>query len=304
MQINRLFEMVYLLLSRKTITAQELADRFEVSKRTILRDIDTLCQAGVPVYTVQGRGGGISILDQYVLNKAALSDEEQDQILLALQSLASTRHLEAGTVLSKLRTLFGKEDESWIEVDFSRWGSEGADQVKFSDLRDAVLKKQAVAFRYVGASGTCTGRTVYPLKLVFKSSAWYLRAYCLSREDYRTFKISRILSLQVLPDTFADVALPVPSAETGPEGCAPFTHLELRFSPEVAHRVYDEFDESAVSIQGDGSFLVTADMPEDDWLYGYLLSFGAAVQVRQPECVAQGLALRAKKIELLYRSPL
>ena len=102
MQINRLFEIVYILLDKKNITANELAEHFEVSKRTILRDIETLTIAGIPIYTTKGKGGGISILDNFVLNKTAVSEEEQNQILIALQSLASTQHMDTDGIISRL----------------------------------------------------------------------------------------------------------------------------------------------------------------------------------------------------------
>ncbi|UUZ83866.1 HTH domain-containing protein [Paenibacillus sp. P26] len=125
MQINRLFEIVYLLLSRKRITAKELAEHCEVSVRTILRDLETLSAAGIPVYTVQGKGGGISALDRYVLNKALLSEEEQQHVLFALQSLSSTNQVDVGGILAKLRALFNKTGSSWIEVDFFALGWPG-----------------------------------------------------------------------------------------------------------------------------------------------------------------------------------
>lgn len=109
MQTERLFEIVYTLLDRGTVTAQELADRLGVSKRTILRDIETLTLAKVPVYTTQGKGGGVSLLDGYVLDKAVLSDEEKEQILLGIKTLLPTGGA-SGKALSEARfPLFSKE---------------------------------------------------------------------------------------------------------------------------------------------------------------------------------------------------
>lgn len=188
---------------KKNITANELAEHFEVSKRTILRDIETLTIAGIPIYTTKGKGGGISILDNFVLNKTAVSEEEQNQILIALQSLASTQHMDTDGIISRLGALFRKTDTSWIEVDFSRWGSTNPDKEKFEMIKRAVINKLPLSFSYPGSNGELTSRTVYPLKLVFKSSAWYVQAYCLSRKDYRTFKINRMLYPEVLPESFA-----------------------------------------------------------------------------------------------------
>jgi len=139
MQIKRLFEIVYILMNKKRITANELALHFEVSRRTILRDIDTLTTAGIPVYMSQGRGGGIFIHDNFVLNKAIISEDEKKQILFSLQSMAATEFIETGEVLSRLRNFFASQSKEWIEVDFSRWGHSEKDTKKFEMLKNAII---------------------------------------------------------------------------------------------------------------------------------------------------------------------
>ncbi len=126
MQINRFFEIVYILLEKKSVTAQELAERFEVSTRTIYRDIELLSGAGIPIYTVQGKGGGISLLDNFVLDKAIITEEEQEQILLALSSLSETQQKDVGNIFSKLCGLFNKSGTDWIEIDFGYWNNNQA----------------------------------------------------------------------------------------------------------------------------------------------------------------------------------
>lgn len=302
MQINRLFEIVYLLLDRKRMTAHELAGHFEVSKRTILRDIEALAAAGIPVYTSRGKGGGISILDNFVLNKTTISDEEQDQILFALQSLSSTRQMDTAALLSKLSTLFAKTDTNWIEVDFSRWGHTEPDKEKFEILKRAIIKKEAVAFSYASSFGETTDRTVYPLKLVFKSKAWYLQAYCLLKDGYRTFKVNRILSAKALPESFAEQDFSPPPLEALDAAFPCLVDLELRFAPSAAYRLYDEFDAQGITKNDDGSFTVKTGFPDDPWLYGFLLSFGTAVQVVRPQNVRDALRAQAEEIRERYLS--
>lgn len=300
MQISRLFEIVYILLERKSITANELAAHFEVSKRTILRDIETLTMAGIPIYTSKGKGGGISILDNFVLNKTTVSDREQSEILMALQSLSSTEHIDVSDILAKLGTLFQKTDTSWIEVDFSRWGNTKPDRDKFDILKRAIIRKQPVSFTYPSSYGEITDRTIYPLKLVFKSRAWYVQGYCLLKDDYRTFKISRMLRISILPDSFAGRDFSPPPIETDYEYPDRLVHLELNFSAETAYRIYDEFDVANVRKNEDGSFGVTIDLPNDYWLYGFLLSFGAAVRVLEPQCVRDCLLDQVESIKKIY----
>lgn len=301
MQISRLFEIVYILLEKKKTTANELAAYFEVSKRTILRDIETLTMAGIPIYTAKGKGGGISILDHFVLNKATISDQEQNQILFALQSLASTQNIDAGDLLSKLGALFNKRETDWIEVDFSRWGNRSPDKEKFEMLKNSILGKQLISFVYPSSYGRTTSRTVAPLKLVFKSKAWYLQGYCMDKKEYRIFKINRMLEGKVLEKSYAEQNYTPPPLEM--ESCedSVLVHLKLLFLPEAAYRVYDEFEENNVQQNSDNSFTVTIDLPEDLWLYGFLLSFGSGVKVLEPESVKEALLARAKEVENLYK---
>lgn len=299
MQINRLFEIVYILLAKKQTTASELAAHFEVSKRTILRDIDTLTIAGIPIYTTRGKGGGIAILDNFVLNKTTISDEEQNQILFALQSLAATQELDPSNIIARLSALFEKTETNWIEVDFSRWGNTKPDKDKFELLKNAVIKKQALTFTYPSSYGKTTRRTIYPLKLVFKAQAWYVQAYCLTKEDYRTFKVNRMLELKSLPDSFAGRALAPPPIDPETPSDA-LVQLKLLFTAATAYRVYDEFDSQDVQKNADGTFTVTRTLPNDSWLYGFLLSFGAQVRVIEPTSVKECLLAQIAAIKKNY----
>lgn len=286
MQAHRLFEIIYLLMDKKKMTAEALAAHFEVSKRTILRDINTLSAAGVPVYTLQGKGGGIALMDSFVLNKTVLSEEEQDQILFALQGSLALQGHEDERVLSRLQSLFQKSDESWIEVDFSRWGSSKPDKQKFEIIKNAILTKTALDFSYVSTSGNRSRRRAYPLKLVFKARSWYLQAFCKEREDYRTFKISRILQVRETDEHFTAGTYSPPPLETARSDSvveSTLTALELVFPRHLAHRVYDEFDESVVDEDDEGWLHVSVCMPDDDWLKGFLYSFGDDVHIVRRE---------------------
>lgn len=291
--VSRQFRMVYLLLEKGRLTAGELANQLEVSVRTVLRDVDALSAAGVPVYTTQGSGGGVALLEGYVLDRAAFSEEEQRQLLLALQSLPAQ---EGEQTLTKLSALFRRGREDWLQVNLSRWGAGEADSEKFQLLKRAVLERQTLAFDYASSYGATRARKVLPARLVFKGQGWYLQAFDLEREDYRTFRLSRILSPEFAGEVFHR-RLDPPDIEFSGE-IPPLFRVEarLRFAPYMAYRVYDEFDQSCVVRQEDGSLLVEAVFPEDQWLYGYLLSFGAGVEVLAPDVLRRRLAALGWKI--------
>ena len=289
----RQFQMVYLLLEKGRMTAGELAQRLEVSQRTVLRDVDALSAAGVPVYTTQGAGGGVALLPGYVLDRAAFTEEEQRLLLAALQSLPGREGAEA---LSKLSALFRRGPEDWLQVNLSRWGSADEENEKFRLLKRAVLERQTLRFEYASSYGTIRARRVLPARLVYKGQGWYLQAFDLEREDYRTFRLTRILSPEFAGEVF-HCRLSPPDIDFSGE-IPPLFRVEaaLRFAPYMAYRVYDEFDQSCVTRQEDGSLLVKTVFPEDQWLYGYLLSFGAGVEVLSPDTLRRRLAALGWKI--------
>lgn len=300
MQINRLFGIIYLLLDKKRATSKELAEHFEVSVRTILRDIETLSASGIPIYTLQGKGGGISILDHYVLNKTVLTEEEQHHVLFALQSLSSTDQLDVSGILSKLQTLFDKTSNSWIEIDFSHWANREPDHEKFETLKEAIIKNQAISFSYLNPYGDIAKRTAYPLKVVFKAKSWYLQGYCLSKEDYRTFKITRMQHIEMLTESFADKQFQLPPIQFSAGEAYSHIHLKMRFALHVAYRVYDEFNQKDIIRSEDGSLLVSVRLPDDEWLYGFLLSFGTAVRILEPQYVNENLLQKIEEIKTIH----
>lgn len=293
MQINRLFEIVYILLNRGSVTARELAERFEVSQRTIYRDVEVLSQAGVPVFTSKGKGGGIGLMDSFVLNKSVLSPKERNEILSALQSLNATRYPDARGTLSKLNALFGTETQQWIEVDFSDWGFGQRDA--FDEIKRAILERRVIEFEYFSSYEECTQRTVEPIKLWYKDKAWYLRAYCRTKEALRTFKLSRMRKLQMTEESFERRTPEEPASKVLNDPPPKIIKLRLRIDASLAYRVYDEFDESQVVRDEGGDFLVWASFPEDEWVIGFVLSFGDRCEVLEPEYFREVLCERLKK---------
>lgn len=298
MQEGRLFGIVYHLLDKGGATAPELADKFEVSTRTIYRDIDTLSAAGIPVYAEPGRSGGIRLLNHFVLESIVLSEQEKQEILSALQGLAMIGNAGERATLEKLSALFRVQAENWYEVDLSRWGEKLRDNEKFEKLKEAVICHRCVELIYAGGNETESRRKVYPLKLLYKSRAWYLKAYCTLREDFRLFKLNRILRWEVLEEEFI---LPVcPEPEAAPQQSC--EDVVLRFPEEMAFRVYDEFDTNQVHRQENGDLLVSAPMPQDSWLIGFLLSFGTRVDVVEPVRLRAVLAEEVRNLYEKYKS--
>ena len=292
MQESRLFKIIYHLLDKGQATAPELAEKFEVSVRTIYRDIDALSEAGIPVYTETGRNGGIRLMNHFVLERAIFSEEEKQEILAALQSLEAVKGMHGISTLNKLAGLLDAGTENWLEADFSRWGNCPNDNEKFETLKTAVIRRKCMRITYAGSGGSIGERTVQPLKLSYKSRAWYLKAFCTDKQDYRLFKLSRILKWKMLDDTFAPRKFP---EEEEPEQVI-YSAVKLCFPKEMAYRVYDEFDPSEVKETEKGDLLVTTRIPEGTWIISFLLSFGEKAEVVEPVSLKRVLAEQAKAI--------
>lgn len=292
MQESRLFRIVYYLLDKGQATAPELAERFEVSVRTIYRDIDALSAAGIPVYAEQGRNGGIHLMNDFVLDRAVLSEEEKQEILTALQGIGTMQNIAGSRTLEKLSAMFQVSSENWFEVDFSRWGYEVSDNKKFELLRSAVIHRRKVRIRYAGSDGSTSGRIVEPHRLAYKANAWYLKAFCTVRQDWRIFRLSRILEFEMLEEGFARRNIPEQAGDSGRE----YPQITLRFSKEAAYRVYDEFDAAQIKRLENGDLIVSEKMPDDAWLVGFLLSLGTQAEVLSPACLREILAQQAKAV--------
>ena len=292
MQESRLFKIVYHLLDKGQATAPELAEKFEVSVRTIYRDIDALSAAGIPIYAETGRNGGIRLMNDFVLDKTVLSKQEKQEVLSALQSMNVAQNINSSRTLQKLSAIFNLRSENWLEVDFSRWGGKEFDNEKFELLKSAVIHCKNVRIKYANSYGVTSERIVQPCKLVYKSKSWYLKAFCTEKQDWRVFKLNRILDFEVLNESFPYKDFPK-QLDSSEEECIQIT---LRFQKEMAYRVYDEFDETQIQHQKNGDLIASANMPEDSWLIGYLLSFGAQVDIISPAYLKDILAEQARLI--------
>jgi len=299
MQINRLFQIIYTLLDKKSATAKELAAQHSVSVRTIYRDVETLSSVGIPVYTEQGKGGGISLLPNFVLNKSILNEREQTEILSALQGLSSVKTIETDRVLQRLSTFFNKAVVNWIDVDFSHWGFIAGEF--FNGFKTAIISRRVAEFDYYAVYGetapSFTSRRIEPVQLWFKGKAWYVKGFCLLRQDIRTFKLSRMGNLIITDEYFAERDLTtLIQTPSNPDWEKKNIPLKFKIDQEMAHRVYDEFHESQAEKQPDGSFIVTTSWPEDDWVYGTILSYGEHIEVLEPPHVRALIKEKAEKI--------
>ena len=296
--------MIYILMRQGTVTAAELAERFEVSVRTIYRDMDTLSAAGIPIYAKKGKNGGICLTEQFVLNKMLLTKDEQQEILSGLVSLRETKAEAGENILQKLGEFFRTDPVDWLAIDLSDWS--GSRVQLYENIKNAILARRLLQFDYYGKNGQMRRRTVEPVKLLFKEYTWYLKAYCRERKDWRLFKLFRIKRLLVQEETFVPRAECI-SQEDAPQGSEIQTDLnmnmtvvDVRIDKREAYRVYDRFEEEEIEVLPDGNFMVHFHLTMDDWGYGVLLSFGPSAEVLAPEAVRQEMKRRVQQMSKWY----
>lgn len=298
MQESRLFRIIYYLLDKGKSTAPELAEKFEVSVRTIYRDIDIISSMGIPVYAMQGKGGGIALLDNFVLDKSLLSTREKEQILMALQGIIVTEPNNSDELLTKLGSLFQTKNTNWIEVDFSNWVKRNPSQDIFQLMKSAIFSRNVISFQYFSSNRESTKRRVEPLKLVFKSKDWYLYGFCLIRNDYRFFKLTRIKEMEIQAEVYSR-EIPSTCSIGKQMDIQNAIAVTLKFDQDMAFRVYDEFAEG-VTEDKQGNLYVRTNLPDSDTLYSYLFSFADSVEIVEPENIREQVKNKLAAMQKKY----
>lgn len=299
MKESRLFKIIYYLLEKGGSTAPELAEKFEVSIRTIYRDIDVISSAGIPIYATQGKGGGIFILKDFVLDKSLFSEDEQEQLMMALQGIHATKKDDNEELLTKLSALFQNKASNWIEVDYTDWFQAPLKEDVFDTIKQAIFLKHTITFSYFNQKGEQSNRHIQPLKLIFKGKDWYVYGYCLEKKAERFFKLTRIKQLAITEQSFPhrEVERVIPKQLSTEHTIS----VTLKFNKEAAFRVYDEFPEE-VTVSEDGYLYVKTRLPMGAQLFSYLFSFMEEVEVIEPVWLREKMLENIEKMKKIYRT--
>ncbi|MGO4697857.1 helix-turn-helix transcriptional regulator [Paenibacillus sp. 2TAB26] len=311
MKLERLMAITILLLNRKRVQAQELADRLEVSLRTIYRDLDSLNLAGIPIVSYTGAEGGFEIMENFRLDRQMLSFDELIALSTALRGLQSTQVFENQNLeglLDKVGALVSKAEQGrlvgadQVIIDLNPWKSSSSERNKYDTLHKAVSDKKLIRFTYTNGQGGETERCIEPMGLVLKGYTWYLHGYCLNRDDYRMFRLSRIRNLLILEDTFQRriVNLSELNENWSPQRDTKMVDLVLRFTGPAKVSAADHFDSDEIERQPDGSLIVRVRYPDNDWLVGFLLHFRTDLLILEPLHVAEEVRKCALEISKLY----
>ena len=295
MKLDRLIGILSLLLQKERVTAPELAEQFEVSRRTIQRDIESLCRAGIPISTSQGTGGGISIMEGYKIDRTLLTSSDMQAILAGLRSLDSVSGTGRYAQLMD-RLLPGASDllsgDPHILIDLSSW-YKTALAPKIELLHEAIENSRLVSFSYHAPSGE-SSRLVEPYDLIFRWAGWYLWGWCRTREDFRLFKLNRMTELA---NAGSFEKRPASLPDLSQERVFPHVfQVKARIEPEYRWRLIEEYGADSFQEQEDGSLLFTFGFTDKTGIVGWIASFGGGAELLEPEKLRRDLAQFGEKI--------
>ncbi|MDD3415278.1 MAG: YafY family protein [Lachnospiraceae bacterium] len=300
MKIDRLIGILSILLQRETVTAPYLAGQFEVSRRTINRDIENLCKAGIPIVTKQGVNGGISIMDNYKLERTLLTNGEMQDILAGLRSLDSINGTNRyGQLMEKLAA--GTSDfmtgNQSILIDLSSWYKESL-APKIELLRNAIDYCREVNFRYYAPGGE-SGRCIKPYYLIFRWSSWYVWGWCLAKADFRLFKLNRMDNLVLSETVFTKESVPLPDLSNErifPGGI----RVKALFHAGCKWRLVEEFGPHSFEEQEDGKLLFQTDYTDKENLITWILTFQGQAELLEPEEIRYEIKQIIEKMKERY----
>ncbi len=300
MKIDRLIGILYVLLQEEKTTAPELAERFEVSRRTINRDIEDLCKAGIPIQTAQGSGGGISIMDGYRMDRTILTSKDMQMILAGLRSLDS---VSGGSYYGQLMEKIQAGSSEFVNgrdsilIDLSSWHRESL-APKIETIQDAIGLKKTIRFMYYSPDGDME-REIEPYYLIFKWTSWYIYGYCLLRKDFRLFKLNRMDSIMHV--AFYDGNREVPMPDLSSEKVFPAkSRVKALFDPLMKWQLVEEFGVDSFTEQDDGSLLFEHEYADDEELLSWMLSCRDKVTVLEPERIREKLYQITSEIAQRY----
>ena len=309
MKLDRLISIILILLEQERVGAQELADRFEVSPRTIYRDIDSINQSGVPIRSTSGVGGGFEIMAQYKIDKSVFSSADLSAILMGLSSLPGMiRGEELANALAKVKSFIPAERakdialrSNQILIDLGPWSGNRIVQPNLALIQTALQESRLLSFAYLDQRGDKTARTVEPYQLVLKSSQWYWYGFCRTRNDFRLFKLNRMSGLHILNETFAPREFPKPQLDSTELLAKMQTPITLRIHKSILERVLDYCNDEDISPDGAEHYIVRYPLLENDYYYGILLSFGDKCECLSPEPVRAEMKRRIASMARVYR---
>ncbi|OCG26684.1 hypothetical protein A9G11_13555 [Gilliamella sp. wkB108] len=311
MKINRIITIIMILLQREKVSGKELAEKLNVSLRTIYRDIQVIESAGIPIITYTGNTGGISILKNYKISKGLFTKEDIIILLKGLNLLDSPvlKENENSITLEKIKSFLSEQelDEivnnlNQLSIDLSSWFSKQNINKKIAIIKLALKEQQVLSCDYLAVKNKQTSRLIEPYQLIFKEKEWYLHAFCLNRNDFRIFKLSKMSNIRQTNTKFIRQTIPEAFSSFKQDIKKRIFKIKLLIDESLLERILDYCDEKDINQLNDQQYIVNFDFIDDDYGYGILLSLGHKCICLEPEYVRTEMIQRTEKMAHCYRT--
>lgn len=306
---EKLFEFFYILLNKRKTTASFIAGHFGVTTRTVYRWCDSLSMAGIPIITTQGKGGGISLMENYSIDSAVFSDSEKlalSSSLNAIANLAEGDMSDYTRAAEKISSLVSNASD-WIKIDFAPWNQAGTERRQiFDTIKNAILSGKQISFDYYGTNQQhVQSRSVQPWQIIFRGQAWYLWGFCNTRMQARFFKLSRIKNIQLskLKSTVRHENSSDEEGSTVYNQLSEFPMLKIQCIVKNSMLSYllDEVTNVQILQQKEEEALVQFMFPEAHFALGFFLGFGSAIKILKPKSLAGKIQRECERISRLYK---
>ena len=309
MKVDRMVSIIMILLEKKKICAEELANTFEVSKRTIYRDIDSICMAGIPIRATSGVGGGFEIMPGFKIDKNVFTEDDLSTLLLGLSGLSSVvRGDEIIHTISKVRSFIPPAQAdaiavktSQICIDVSSWTTNPLVKDYLEKIELALEERHLLSFSYIDHQGNAVPRTVEPYQLVSKNSSWYFYGFCHLRKDYRLFKLSRMIDLKVCVESYVPKDFPAPILSADDISNSLKIFITLRIHKSLLERMLDYCSFDQFAPDGDCHYIVKFPFIDRDYYYDMLLSLGDKCECLEPANVREKLSKKISCFAAMYK---
>jgi predicted DNA-binding transcriptional regulator YafY len=297
-----------MLINRPIVTAKELSDRFEVSIRTIYRDIESIAAAGIPVTACNGKGGGYCLMDNYRVDRQLLSLNDMISILTALKGInTSLNDKSIDNTIEKIESLVPDDKGPLLRqhfeniiIDLAPWYNETSHKLLLEKINTAITQNRCITFSYRNLKGEESFRKIEPMTLILKTWCWYCYGFCTDKDDYRLFRLSRMGQCTILDESFKRRQVRFADSELLKDDSRPSVQIQLRFAPDALSILEEHFGSRPRVIDNNGYFVVTVEYPEDEWVYSSILGYGDKCEVLSPPHIRSIISTRIKNAAHLY----
>lgn len=308
MKVSRLISIIMILMDKKRIGAKELADMFEVSTRTIYRDVESISMAGIPIHSTSGVGGGFEIMEKYKIDKNTFSEADLTTLLIGISSIPDAmKNKDFINTHTKIKRLIPTEkiestnlQTEQIHIDFSRWMGNRNLEPHLNTIKMALKENKVLSFEYINHSGNKTTRQVEPYQLVLKNSQWYFHGYCYKRNDFRLFKLTRLSHLKIEDATFTPKGYPKLILDTKEILTKLQVTIKLRIHTSIMEQLLDYCDYDNFLKDGKDHYIVNFPFIENNYHYGILLSFGDMCECLAPLHIRTELKRKTANLAQIY----